>query len=56
MVIRKLNYGTPLRNFLFVDDMAEAVVYVLENKLPEYLYNVGSGKDITVRELVETIQ
>jgi GDP-L-fucose synthase len=48
--------GTPMREFLFVDDMAEAVVYALENKLPEYLYNVGSGKDITIKELAETIQ
>ena len=48
--------GTPMREFLFVDDMAEAVVYALENELPDYLYNVGSGKDITIRELAETIQ
>jgi GDP-L-fucose synthase len=48
--------GTPMREFLFVDDMAEAVVYALENTLPEYLYNVGSGKDITIKELAETIQ
>lgn len=48
--------GTPMREFLFVDDMAEAVVYALENELPEYLYNVGSGKDITIKDLAETIQ
>mgnify|MGYP003627867024 CR=1 FL=1 len=48
--------GTPMREFLFVDDMAEAVVYALENKLPEYLYNVGSGKDITIKELAHIIQ
>jgi len=48
--------GTPMREFLFVDDMAEAVVYALENNLPEHLYNVGSGKDITIKELAETIQ
>jgi GDP-L-fucose synthase len=48
--------GTPMREFLFADDMAEAVVYALENKLPEYLYNIGSGKDITIKELAETIQ
>jgi GDP-L-fucose synthase len=48
--------GTPMREFLFVDDMAEAVVFALENKLPEYLYNIGSGKDITIKELAETIQ
>ena len=48
--------GTPMREFLFVDDMAEAVVFALENKLPEYLYNVGSGKDSTIKELAEIIQ
>jgi GDP-L-fucose synthase len=48
--------GTPMREFLFVDDMAKAVVYALENDLPEYLYNVGSGKEITIKELAETIQ
>ena len=48
--------GTPMREFLFVDDMAEAVVYSLENNLPEYLYNVGTGKDITIKELAKTIQ
>ncbi len=48
--------GTPRREFLFVDDMAEAVVYALENRLPEYLYNVGSGKDVTIKKLAKTIQ
>ena len=48
--------GIPMREFLFVDDMAEAVVFALENILPEYLYNIGSGKDITIKELAETIQ
>ena len=48
--------GTPMREFLFVDDMAEAVVFALDYKLSEYLYNVGYGKDITIKELAETIQ
>ena len=48
--------GTPMREFLFVDDLAEAIVYSLENKLPECLYNVGTGKDITMKELAEIIQ
>jgi GDP-L-fucose synthase len=48
--------GTPMREFLFVDDMAKAVVHALESELPEYLYNVGSGKDVTIKELAETIQ
>jgi GDP-L-fucose synthase len=45
-----------MREFLFVDDMAEAVVFALENNLPEHLYNIGTGKDITIKELAETIK
>jgi GDP-L-fucose synthase len=48
--------GTPMREFLFVDDMAQAVVFGLENKLPDYLYNVGTGEDLTIKQLAETIQ
>jgi GDP-L-fucose synthase len=48
--------GTPMREFLFVDDMAEAVVYAIENELPEYLYNIGTGEDLTIKELAETVQ
>tara|TARA_Y200000002_G_scaffold299988_1_gene254961 strand:+ start:1375 stop:2328 length:954 start_codon:yes stop_codon:yes gene_type:complete len=48
--------GTPLREFLFVDDLAQAVVFALENQLSENLYNVGSGKDITIKELAKIIQ
>lgn len=48
--------GTPMREFLFVDDMAEAVVFALKNKLPEYLYNIGTGEDLTIKHLAETIQ
>lgn len=48
--------GTPLREFLFVDDMAASVIFALENVLPEHLYNVGTGTDLTIKELAETIQ
>ena len=48
--------GTPMREFLFVDDMADAVVFALENKLSRYLYNIGTGRDITIKELAKTIQ
>ena len=48
--------GTPMREFLFVDDMAEAVVFALENNLPEHLYNVGTGKDVTIKQLAKIIQ
>ena len=48
--------GTPMREFLHVDDMAEAVVFALENQLTSNLYNIGTGKDVTIKELAETIQ
>ncbi len=48
--------GTPMREFLFVDDLAQAVICALKNVLPLYLYNVGSGKDISIKELAQTIQ
>ncbi|MBJ7879185.1 GDP-L-fucose synthase family protein [Gelidibacter salicanalis] len=48
--------GTPMREFLHVDDMAKAVVYALENKLEDNLYNVGTGVDVTIKELAHTIQ
>jgi len=47
--------GTPMREFLFVDDMANAVTFAVENKLPDYLYNVGTGHDLTIKDLAETI-
>ncbi|WP_281298237.1 GDP-L-fucose synthase family protein [Flavobacterium limnophilum] len=48
--------GRPMREFLFVDDMAEAVVFALENCLPDYLYNIGTGTDLTIQQLAETLQ
>lgn len=48
--------GTPMREFLFVDDMAASVIFALENTLPEHLYNVGTGIDLTIKQLAELIQ
>jgi GDP-L-fucose synthase len=48
--------GNPMREFLHVDDLAKAVFFAIENQLPEYLYNVGTGVDLTIRELALTIQ
>ena len=48
--------GSPKREFLFVDDLADAVIFALENKLPEDLYNIGTGKDISILELAHLIQ
>lgn len=48
--------GTPMREFLFVEDLAEAVRFAMENDLDNSLYNVGTGKDITIKELATTIR
>ena len=48
--------GKPLREFLHVDDLALAVLFALENKLEDSLYNVGVGIDISIHELALLIQ
>jgi GDP-L-fucose synthase len=48
--------GSPMREFLYVDDLAKAVLFALENKLEKHIYNVGTGKDITIRKLAEKVQ
>ena len=48
--------GTPMREFLHVDDLAKAVVFSVKNTLPENLYNVGTGRDVTIKQLAEIIQ
>lgn len=48
--------GTPMWEFLFVDDLAGAVVFALENKLSDNLYNIGTGRDLTIKALAELIQ
>jgi GDP-L-fucose synthase len=45
-----------MREFLFVDDLAEAVVYALEHKLTDHLYNVGTGKDVSIKKLAKIIK
>ena len=47
--------GTPLREFLHVDDLAAATLFVLENNVMEGLFNVGVGEDLSIRELAECI-
>jgi len=47
--------GKPRREFLHVDDMADACVFVMERGITEGVYNVGMGSDVTIRELAETI-
>jgi GDP-L-fucose synthase len=48
--------GTPMREFLFVDDLAAAVMFAVENTLDDNLYNVGTGVDLTIKDLALLIQ
>jgi GDP-L-fucose synthase len=48
--------GRPRREFLHVDDLAEAVVYLLESYEGEQILNVGRGEDVTILELAELVQ
>jgi GDP-L-fucose synthase len=48
--------GSPLRDFLYADDLARACVFLLENYSEEQFINIGAGKEVSVRELTETIK
>lgn len=48
--------GNPRREFLYVDDLARACLVLLQDYSSEQFINVGSGSDITVRELAETVR
>ena len=48
--------GSSFREFLHVDDLGQAVLFALEHKLDNHLYNVGSGSDLTIKALAEMIQ
>ncbi|RRR99060.1 GDP-L-fucose synthase, partial [Aquabacterium soli] len=47
--------GTPLREFLYADDLADACVYLMEQDYSGPLVNIGTGTDITIRALAETV-
>jgi GDP-L-fucose synthase len=47
--------GTPRREFLHVDDLADAVLYLLQSYDAEPIVNIGWGKDVTIRELAEIV-
>jgi GDP-L-fucose synthase len=48
--------GTPKREFLFADDLAEACFYLMQNYNEEGLVNVGTGEDITIKDLALLIK
>jgi len=55
-VVEVWGTGKPLREFLYVDDMADACVFLLENYDGEEHVNVGTGKELTIGELAEMIK
>ena len=48
--------GSPMREFLHANDLAEACVYLMENYNDSTLVNIGTGVDVTIKELAETIK
>lgn len=48
--------GSPMREFLHVDDLANACLYLMENYEEKLFVNVGTGEDVTIKELAETIR
>lgn len=48
--------GSPLREFLYVDDMADACVFLLENYDGEQHVNIGTGVEVTIKQLAELVQ
>src|SRR2546423_416008 len=47
--------GTPRREFLYVDDFADACVFVLKNYSDSQFINIGFGKDLTIAEFARTV-
>jgi GDP-L-fucose synthase len=47
--------GTPMREFLYVDDMAEACVFLMEKGISGGLFNVGTGTDVAIKELADIV-
>jgi len=48
--------GTPMREFLYVDDLADACVYLMKNYNSSEVVNIGTGVDITIKDLALTIK
>jgi GDP-L-fucose synthase len=47
--------GKPMREFLYVDDMADACVFLMEKEIHGGLFNIGTGEDTTIRELAASV-
>ncbi|QJA09400.1 GDP-L-fucose synthase [Romboutsia sp. CE17] len=55
-VVEVWGTGTPLREFLYVDDMADACVFLMENYDGEQHVNIGTGEEVSIKELAETVK
>lgn len=55
-VVEVWGTGTPLREFIYVDDMAAACVFLMENYDGEQHINIGTGEEVSIRQLAETIK
>lgn len=47
--------GKPMREFLYVDDLAEACVFLMESGIRDGMFNIGTGEDVTIAALAKTI-
>lgn len=48
--------GKPLREFLYVDDLAKAILFIIEKDLDNGLYNIGSNEEVSISKLVKEIK
>jgi GDP-L-fucose synthase len=48
--------GTPRREFLYVDDLADACCFLMESGVQQEIFNIGCGDDVTISELAEFVQ
>ena len=55
-VVELWGTGPPLREFLYVDDMADACVFLLEHYDGEQHVNIGTGKEVTIKELAKIVK
>ena len=48
--------GSPMREFLYVEDLAEACVFLMQNYDKSEIVNIGTGEDVTIKELANTVK
>jgi GDP-L-fucose synthase len=55
-IMKLFGSGSPMREFIYADDLAEACVYLMETYSDSELVNIGTGIDVTIKELAETVK